>query len=186
MYTKKKRLGIVIPVYNEEDIIEKVIYDWLTVAKKFNGFLIIINDGSTDNSIKILEKLKKINNRVLVINKKNSGHGPTVYMGYKIALKRKFNFIFQVDSDDQFFIKDFIKLWSLKDKNSLILGFRKKRYDSFHRLIITRVLKLFNFIFFKKYIYDANVPYRLMGYNFLKNNIKFVNSKSDTKYSFFY
>ena len=88
MYTKKKRLGIVIPVYNEEDIIEKVIYDWLTVAKKFNGFLIIINDGSTDNSIKILEKLKKINNRVLVINKKNSGHGPTVYMGYKIALKK--------------------------------------------------------------------------------------------------
>ena len=99
-------------------------------------------------------------------------------MGYKIALKRKFNFIFQVDSDDQFFIKDFTKLWSLKDKNSLILGFRKKRYDSFHRLIITRVLKLFNFILFKKYIYDANVPYRLMGYNFLKNNIKFVNSKS--------
>ena len=46
-------LSVIVPVYNEEDIIEKVIYDWLTVAKKFNGFLIIINDGSSDNSLKI-------------------------------------------------------------------------------------------------------------------------------------
>lgn len=178
MYIKKKKFGIIIPVYNEQDIIEKVIYDWLTVAKKFNGFLIIINDGSSDNSLKILKKIKKANSRILIINKRNSGHGPTIFMGYKIALKKKFNFIFQVDSDDQFFIKDFTKLWFLKDQNSLILGFRKKRYDSFHRLIITRVLKLFNLILFRKYIYDANIPYRLMGYSFLKKNIKFVNSKS--------
>ena len=45
-------------------------------------------------------------------------------------------------------------------------------------MIITRVLKLFNLILFRKYIYDANIPYRLMGYSFLKENIKFINSKS--------
>ena len=55
----KKEVWNYNPIYNEQDIIEKVIYDWLTVAKKFNGFLIIINDGSSDNSLKILKKIKR-------------------------------------------------------------------------------------------------------------------------------
>ena len=178
MSTNKNNLAIIIPVFNEQDIIEKVINDWLFVAKKFDGFIIVINDGSSDNSLKILNKISKKNNRLMVINKKNSGHGPSVYTGYKIALKKKFNFIFQVDSDDQFFSKDFNKLWLLRDENSLILGFRKKRYDSFHRLIITRILKILNLIIFRKFIPDVNIPYRLIGGEFLKKNLKFISSKS--------
>ena len=178
MSINKNKLAIIIPVFNEEDIIEKVINDWLFIAKKFDGFIIVINDGSSDNSLKILKKINKESNRLMIVNKKNSGHGPTVYMGYEMALKKNFKFIFQVDSDDQFFTKDFDKLWKLKSDNWLILGFRKKRYDSFHRLIITRLLKLLNLILFGKFVPDANIPYRLIGYNFLKKNIKFVNSKS--------
>ena len=178
MSTNKNNLAIIIPVFNEQDIIEKVINDWLFVAKKFDGFIIVINDGSSDNSLKILNKISKKNNRLRVINKKNSGHGPSVYTGYKIALKKKFNFIFQVDSDDQFFSKDFNKLWLLRDENSLILGFRKKRYDSFHRLIITRILKILNLIIFRKLVPDVNIPYRLIGGEFLKKNLKFISSKS--------
>ena len=178
MSTNKNNLAIIIPVFNEQDIIEKVINDWLFVAKKFDGFIIVINDGSSDNSLKILNKISKKNNRLMVINKKNSGHGPSVYTGYKIALKKKFNFIFQVDSDDQFFSKDFNKLWLLRDENSLILGFRKKRYDSFHRLIITRILKILNLIIFRKFVPDVNIPYRLIGGEFLKKNLKFISSKS--------
>jgi dolichol-phosphate mannosyltransferase len=178
MSTNKNNLAIIIPVFNEQDIIEKVINDWLFVAKKFDGFIIVINDGSSDNSLKILNKISKKNNRLMVIKKKNSGHGPSVYTGYKIALKKKFNFIFQVDSDDQFFSKDFNKLWLLRDENSLILGFRKKRYDSFHRLIITRILKILNLIIFRKFIPDVNIPYRLIGGEFLKKNLKFISSKS--------
>jgi len=178
MSTNKNNLAIIIPVFNEQDIIEKVINDWLFVAKRFDGFIIVINDGSSDNSLKILNKISKKNNRLMVINKKNSGHGPSVYTGYKIALKKKFNFIFQVDSDDQFFSKDFNKLWLLRDENSLILGFRKKRYDSFHRLIITRILKILNLIIFRKLVPDVNIPYRLIGGEFLKKNLKFISSKS--------
>ena len=178
MIIKKKPLAIIIPVYNEQDIIKKVINDWILIAKKFNGYLIAINDGSSDNSLKILNKIKKKTNRLTIINKKNSGHGPTIYSGYKLDIKKNFSFIFQVDSDDQFFTKDFNKIWHLRNSNSLILGFRKKRYDSFHRLIITRLLKFLNLIIFRKYVPDANIPYRLFGYNFLKKNIKFVNSKA--------
>ena len=178
MSINKNKLAIIIPVFNEEDIIEKVINDWLFIAKKFGGFIIVVNDGSSDNSLKILKKINKKSNRLIIVNKKNSGHGPTVYMGYKMALRKNFRFIFQVDSDDQFFSKDFNKLWQLRDDNLLILGFRKKRYDSFHRLIITRLLKFFNLILFGKFVPDANIPYRLMGYEFLKKNFKFISFKS--------
>ena len=138
----------------------------------------VAGDNTKNNSLKILNKISKKNNRLMVTNKKNSGHGPSVYTGYKIALKKKFNFIFQVDSDDQFFSKDFNKLWLLRDENSLILGFRKKRYDSFHRLIITRILKILNLIIFRKLVPDVNIPYRLIGGEFLKKNLKFISSKS--------
>ena len=67
MSINKNKLAIIIPVFNEQDIIEKVIYDWLFIAKKFNGSIIVINDGSSDNSLQILLKIKKkkqkINNR---------------------------------------------------------------------------------------------------------------------------
>lgn len=175
---KLNKLAIIIPVFNEQDIIEKVINDWLLIAKKYDGFIIVVNDGSTDNSLKILKKINKKNKRLIIINKKNSGHGPTLYIGYEIALKKKFMFIFQVDSDDQFFTKDFNKLWKLRNSNLLILGFRKKRYDSFHRLIITRLLKFLNVILFRKFVPDANIPYRLMGYEYLKKNFRFIGSKS--------
>ena len=178
MSINKNNLAIIIPVFNEEDIIEKVINDWLFIAQKFDGSIIVINDGSSDNSLKILKKINKESNRLMIVNKKNSGHGPTVYMGYEMALKKNFKFIFQVDSDDQFFSKDFNKFWQLRDDNLLILGFRKKRYDSFHRLIITRLLKFFNLILFRKFVPDANIPYRLMGYEFLKKNFKYISFKS--------
>lgn len=178
MSINKNKLAIIIPVFNEQEVIEKVIDDWLLIAKKFNGVIIVINDGSSDNSLKILKKINKKNYRLIIINKKNSGHGPAVYTGYKIALKKNFKFIFQVDSDDQFFSKDFNKLWELRKSDLLVLGFRKKRYDPFHRLIITRLLKILNLILFKKFVPDANIPFRLIGYQFLKKNLQFINSKS--------
>ena len=73
MSINKNKLAIIIPVFNEEDIIEKVINDWLFIAKKFDGFIIVINDGSSDNSLKILKRINKKSNRLIIINKKNIG-----------------------------------------------------------------------------------------------------------------
>ena len=72
--------------------------------------LIIVNDGSTDNTKSILLDYKKIKNLV-VINKINEGHGKAVCDGYNFAIKKKYQFIFQTDSDNQFFASDFKKLW---------------------------------------------------------------------------
>jgi glycosyltransferase involved in cell wall biosynthesis len=169
-----KQLAIIIPVYNEEENIEKVINDWRKILEKKKFDIIVINDGSTDKTKLILDKIKKKSSNIKVINKLNGGHGESIYLGYKYATKKKYKFIFQVDSDDQFSTSDFKALWKLKDKPyDLIMGYRQYRKDPLLRIFLSKVvLRLFFLIYFKKNISDANIPYRLMKIKFLDKFIK--------------
>ena len=112
-----KQLAIIIPVYNEEENIEKVINDWRKILEKKKFDIIVINDGSKDKTKLILDKIKKKSSNIKVINKLNGGHGESIYLGYKYATKKKYKFIFQVDSVDQFSASDFKAFWKLKDKS---------------------------------------------------------------------
>jgi glycosyltransferase involved in cell wall biosynthesis len=169
-----KKLAIVIPVYNEEDNIQKVLNDWRAILSKKQFDIIVVNDGSKDNTIYILNRIESNNNHhIKILNKSNGGHGDSIFAGYKYALKRNYEFIFQVDSDDQFSSEDFKKLWKLRNKNfDIILGYRKNRKDPILRVFLSKiVLRVFFFMLFQKYIYDANIPYRLMKKDFLKKFI---------------
>ncbi len=64
----KKKLAIILPVYNEEMSIEKVIKDWGKILPKAIFDLIVINDGSKDKTHLVIEKLKdQIKNLILRI-----------------------------------------------------------------------------------------------------------------------
>ena len=169
-----KELALIIPVYNEEENIEKVLNDWKKILEKKKFDIIVINDGSKDKTKLILDKIKKKNSNIKIINKLNGGHGESIYLGYKYATKKKYKFIFQVDSDDQFSASDFKALWKLKDKSyDLIMGYRQYRKDPLLRIFLSKVvLRLFFLIYFKKNISDANIPYRLMKIKFLDKFIK--------------
>ena len=84
-----KELAIVIPVYNEEENIEKVLNDWKKILDKKIFDIIIINDGSKDKTKFILDKIKKKNSHIKVLNKKNGGHGESIFLGYKMAVNKK-------------------------------------------------------------------------------------------------
>ena len=173
-----KILAIVIPVYNEEKTIAKVVNDWSRIIEIDQLDLIIVNDGSNDQTLKILEDLKKDNLNLIIINKKNEGHGYAICEGYKYASQNNYPFIFQTDSDDQFFASDFIKLWNKKNKiQEIILGSRASRKDPFIRVFLSKViLRTILSIVFGKYIHDPNIPYRLINRDFLKSFIK-INPK---------
>tara|TARA_B100000029_G_scaffold510136_1_gene600952 strand:- start:669 stop:1370 length:702 start_codon:yes stop_codon:yes gene_type:complete len=173
----KLELALVIPVFNEEEIIKTVIKKWLETTKKINSKIIIINDGSIDKTKEIIKSI--ITKRIILINKKNSGHGPTVTYGYKAALKLKPKYVFQVDSDDQFHSSDFAYFWKNRKNYDFIIGHRFVRNDPLHRLIITRVLKLINLVFFGVYVKDINVPFRLIGFNVLKESMKVITSQNN-------
>ncbi len=167
----KTGLTVVIPVYNEQDCIEEVLSSW---GNFLNGYLkgvsfniVVVNDGSKDNTPKILDEIKGKYPYLHVVHQKNGGHGEAVLNGYAEALKFSPDWVFQVDSDNQFLPDDFPKLWEKREKSNFMLGYRKKRYDEFNRLIITRIVRVIIFMMYGVWVNDSNIPYRLIKGNYL-------------------
>ena len=96
----KNEILIIMPVYNEEDMIEKVIDDWLSLEINLNFKILLVNDGSKDRSKEIIEKMSN-NKKIILLNKKNAGHGPAIITGYRYGVENEYEYIFQTDSDYQ-------------------------------------------------------------------------------------
>lgn len=161
---EKHFLSIVMPVYNEEEVIEKVIKDFCknALSKFEKKEFIVVNDCSTDKTPEILAKLEKEMDCLRVIkNEKNSGHGVSLRRAYD---ESHGDLVFHTDSDNQFLAEEFSLLYEemKKDENlDLVIGYRKKRQDPFSRLMVTRVLRGLVFLFFGTNIIDSNSPFRL-------------------------
>ncbi|PKM49073.1 MAG: glycosyl transferase [Firmicutes bacterium HGW-Firmicutes-7] len=89
-------ISIIVPIYNAEKYLSECIESILCQTYK-NIQLILINDGSTDNSLDICNYYKAIDNRILVIDKPNEGVSATRNLGIKLAEGEYIGF---VDSDD--------------------------------------------------------------------------------------
>ena len=167
----KTGLIVVIPVYNEQECIEEVLTSWGTFLNRYlkdTSFkIVVVNDGSKDNTPKILDDILTKYPYLHVVHQKNGGHGEAVLNGYSIALKFSPDWVFQVDSDNQFLPEDFPKLWENRTKSKFLLGYRKKRYDEFNRLVITRIVRVIIFLLYRVWITDSNIPYRLIKGDYL-------------------
>lgn len=171
---KRDTLYIVIPAYNEEANIEKVIAQWHPVAEKAGGEsrLVVLNDGSRDSTYEKIKSCEKKYPRLIGIDKPNEGHGATVLRGYHYAIEAGADYIFQTDSDGQTLPEEFGKFWVNREKCGLLIGYRKKRKDGLSRIFVTRVLRLVLLFSFGTWIEDANTPYRLMKASQLKKVLK--------------
>lgn len=88
-------ISVIIPLYNKEMYIEQTIKNVLN--QTFHDFeIVVINDGSTDNSIKIVERFK--NNKIRLFHKENGGVSSARNMGIK---KSKYKYIAFLDADDE-------------------------------------------------------------------------------------
>jgi glycosyltransferase involved in cell wall biosynthesis len=107
-----RELTVVMPVYNEEACIAKVLQSWHEVLRELRiDFMIMaLNDGSTDGTENVLRQFRT-NDHFQIINKKNSGHGPTILTGYHEAVEQS-EWVFQVDSDDEMSPEYFHELWN--------------------------------------------------------------------------
>jgi glycosyltransferase involved in cell wall biosynthesis len=170
-------LYIIIPAYNEQANIEAVAREWHQVVEKAGGErskLIVIDDGSKDDTFEILQKLSRQLGRLYPIRKENSGHGATVLFGYQLAIKEKADYVFQTDSDGQTVPDEFDGLWAHRDDYDAIIGHRQRRQDGFSRIVVTKVLKLVLLLIFGVRITDANTPFRLMKRELLERHIQKV------------
>lgn len=166
------QLVLVMPVYNEEDCIDFVIKSWYeALAEVVLDFkMMIINDGSRDNTKTILEKYCT-NPRIEVTSKTNSGHGPTILEGYWKALDLA-PWIFQVDSDDEVRPCYFGDLWKQRKEYDALFGIRKNRTQTISHKIVTSLSRLIVYTMFGRGVVDVNVPFRLMQTSLLKEVLR--------------
>jgi glycosyltransferase involved in cell wall biosynthesis len=142
------QISIIIPVFNEDKSILKVlnrIYE--TVDSKVNYEIIVINDGSTDNTLKILEENHTLYNQ-LITYETNYGKGNAVKKGLEVS---KGLYIFFQDADleyDPIELNKFIKLINLFDPD-LIIGsrFNYSEYTRSHNILNKFGNKLITLIF---------------------------------------
>jgi glycosyltransferase involved in cell wall biosynthesis len=170
------KLYIIIPAYNEEANIRQVVDEWYPIAVMAgeSSRLVIVNDGSKDGTLSVLQEEQKTRPQLIVKDKENSGHGSTILAGYKFALSEGADYVFQTDSDGQTLPSEFEPFWIARDKYDITVGYRNKRRDGLMRVFVTKVLRLVVYLCFKVYVLDANTPYRLMSANTLRDNLKYI------------
>jgi glycosyltransferase involved in cell wall biosynthesis len=104
------KLAIVMPAYNEEECMADVVKIWSdlldTEFAGENTRLIVVNDGSRDNTGKILDEIQPQYPKLIVVHQPNGGHGNAVVHAYRKAVEIGAEYVFQTDSDDQFIPED--------------------------------------------------------------------------------
>ncbi|MBR6147673.1 MAG: glycosyltransferase family 2 protein [Lachnospiraceae bacterium] len=169
------KLYIVIPAYNEERNIVNCIKDWYPVVERYNcdgqSRLFIVDDGSTDDTAKLLSDAMKNRPLLQYHTKKNGGHGAAVLYGYRYAIDQGADFIFQTDSDGQTDPKEFEGFWDKRDDYDAVIGERLKRGDGRGRKFVENVVCILLRIIFGVKTKDANAPFRLMKSDKLKEYI---------------
>ena len=136
MTNKNIQISIIIPVYNEDkSILEVLKRIHATVDSQNNFEIIVINDGSTDNTLKVLEENKNLYNQ-LITYERNYGKGNAIKKGLE-ASKSKYIFFQDADLEyDPIDINKFTKLIN-RFEPDLIIGsrFNYSEYTRSHNIL---------------------------------------------------
>lgn len=131
---KLSSLSLFFPALNDARILPELIKKADDIAKKcsHNYEIIVINDGSTDNTKEVLEDLKKQYPALTAIHHKNNeGYGGALIVGFNRATKE---WIFYTDGDGQYNPKELVKLVDAVDDNTdIVNGYKMNREDSLTR-----------------------------------------------------
>ena len=168
-------VSIVIPIFNEN----KTIFEILKKINKIKGIrkeIILIDDGSTDDTKFIIKKKCSKLYKKLISYKKNRGKGYACRQGLKIA---RGNIIIIQDADLEYDPKDYPKLLKpiIKKKTKIVYGsrvliggkrIRQKSFDVFIRLLANHFLTFLSNLLNHQNLTDAHTCYKVFDRNLLK------------------
>jgi len=158
-------LTIFFPAYNDEKTIGQLVIKSINIAKELTKDyeVIVIDDCSPDKSGIIADKLAKKHKEVKVIHhKKNKGYGGALKSGFYNASK---DLIFYTDGDAQYNVEELKKLFPHITKVDIVNGYKIKRADKFHRVILGRLYHWTVKLLFNLKIRDVDCDFRLMKRN---------------------
>ena len=166
-------ISVIIPIYNSEKYLISCLQSIIMQSLK-RIEIICIDDGSTDNSLKILEQYKKIDNRIIILKQENKGSALARNRGLNIS---KGKFIAFIDSDDLYpnmFTLEYMLKKAIQ-KKVLICGggvIRFIQHNNSKKLIIKKRISFsFNrIIYYSNYQYNYYYQRFIYNKNFLKKN----------------
>ncbi len=165
---KNDSLSVFFPCINEEGNIENIVEKAERVLKelKIKYEIIIIDDGSTDATGKIADKLAQANSNIRVIHHlKNLGYGEALKSGFYNA---KYETIIYTDGDGQFDFSEVTKFLEKIEDNDLVIGYRIKRQDPLFRILFKKGWQLSLWIFFGLTLKDVDCGFKMVKSSVLK------------------
>jgi glycosyltransferase involved in cell wall biosynthesis len=111
---------IIIPAYNEEKNIDKVLKK--IISSGIDMDILVINDGSRDNTVDIVKR----NNIKVISNPFNLGYGGALQTGFKYAVTKGYQFVIQFDADGQHQVQDILTIKTELEKGEadIVIGSR--------------------------------------------------------------
>lgn len=157
------KLSIIIPAYNEEESIEKVISELKeTVDQEYE--IIVVNDGSTDQTENILENIKDIK---LINHPYNKGYGASLKSGIR---KAQGEYILIIDGDGTYPVNEIPKLLKYVNNYDMVSGMRKgKNFDA--RWFYSQRLAKFILKKIASYVTKTKIPDINCGLRIFKKEI---------------
>lgn len=119
----KNKITVIVPIYNAEKTIEKCIKSLINQSYK-NLEIILINDGSCDESLKICNKYARIDNRIKIINQENKGVSFSRNKGIEISAGEYISFVDSDDTLDNNYFSNLIKSSINNDADIVISNIR--------------------------------------------------------------
>jgi glycosyltransferase involved in cell wall biosynthesis len=158
-------VSLVLPVHNESFIIEQTLRNYISELEgRVSDFeVIVFEDGSTDDTKSVLERLEKELPIKLYMSNERKGYQQAVIEAISYATKP---WLFIVDSDYQFAAIDFWRLEPYRREYDVILGMKAPRRDPLYRIILSKGYNFLLRLFLK-------VPYRDMdtGFRLIRRDI---------------
>jgi len=155
-------ISIFFPAFNEEKNIQTTVSAALSVASSiFDDFeIIIVDDGSSDRTPEIIDSLASTNPRIKAIHHPlNMGYGAAVRTGFANVSKE---LVFYTDGDGQFDISEIKLLLPLINEAELVIGYRIKRSDPFHRWLFAKLWGTFIAVLFNIWVRDTDCAFKLI------------------------
>jgi len=158
-----RELSVVLPAYNEEANIDRVVRQVIAYLEPtgIDYEVLPVNDGSRDRTAEILNALQREFPRVRPQHRaQNGGYGAALRTGFDAAAKR---YVFYMDGDGQFDIKDLDKLLPLASEDVIVTGFRIERRDPFVRRLNARLFGGWLVrVMLDVYVKDLNCAFKLI------------------------
>ncbi len=156
-------LSVFFPCYNDSKTIGKLVKEAFDILPKFTSDfeVVVIEDGSKDESLKVLEKLKKSFPELkIIIHKVNLGYGRTLIDGFKNSNKE---WVFYTDGDGQYDITELnLLIDELETGIDVVNGYKLSRSDSFLRRYIGSFYSNITKKVYKLPIRDIDCDFRLI------------------------